>query len=66
MTELNSRYYGLSPQRTLTQGPYSVRYKWSWLYSGLKIVTDIVVDATKNSGLVAMLVTRFLYDLDLN
>ena len=29
-------------------------------------MTDTVVDATKNSGLVAMLVTRFLYDLDLN
>ena len=33
-------------------------------YSGLKIVTDTVVNATKNSGLVATLVTRFLYDLD--
>ena len=29
-------------------------------------MTDTVVDATKNSGLVASLATRFLYDLDLN
>ena len=41
--------------------------------TGLKIVTDTVVNATnlfslttKNSGLVATLATRFLYDLDLN
>ena len=41
--------------------------------SGLKITTDMVAKATnffslatKNSGLVATLVTRFLYDLDLN
>ena len=47
LTELNSRYYGLSLQRTLTQGPYSVRYKWSWLYSGLKIVTDTVINWLK-------------------
>ena len=66
LTELNSRNYRLSPQRTLTQGPYSVCYKWSWLYSGLKIVTDTVINATKSSGLVATLATRFLYDLDLN
>ena len=41
--------------------------------SGLKIVTDTVTSATnifslvtKNSWLVAILVTRFLYDWDLN
>ena len=41
--------------------------------AGLEIVTDMVTNATnifslvtKNSGLVATLVTRFLYDLDLN
>ena len=40
--------------------------------AGLEIVTDMVTNATnifslvtKNSGLVATLVTRFLYDLDL-
>ena len=40
---------------------------------GLKIVTATVANAinifslvTKTSGLVAILVTRFLYDLDLN
>ena len=40
---------------------------------GLEIVTDTVASvtnivslATKNSGSVAPLVTRFLYDLDLN
>ena len=40
--------------------------------AGLQIVTDMVTNATnifslvtKNSGLVATLVTRFLYDLDL-
>ena len=32
LTEINSRYYGLSLMRTLTWGPYSVRYKGSWLY----------------------------------
>ena len=39
----------------------------------LKIATDMVANATnsfslatKNSGLVTMLATRFLYDLDLN
>ena len=42
-------------------------------YTGLKIATDMVADATnifslatKNSGLVAKVVTRFLCDLDLN
>ena len=30
LTEINSRYYGLSLMRTLTWGPYSVRYKGSW------------------------------------
>ena len=40
--------------------------------TGLEIVTDAVDAtnifslATKNSGLVATLATRFLYDLDLN
>ena len=41
--------------------------------TGLKIVTDVVANATnsfslaaKNSGLVAMLATKFRYDLDLN
>ena len=41
--------------------------------TGLKIATDMVANvtnsfslATKNSGLVAMLATRFRYDLDLN
>ena len=41
--------------------------------SGLEIVTDTVANATnifslatKNSSLVAKVVTRFLYDLDLN
>ena len=29
VTEINSRYYGLSLKRALTQGPYSVRYKGS-------------------------------------
>ena len=28
-TEINSRYYGLLLMRTLTRGPYSVRYKGS-------------------------------------
>ena len=31
VTEINSSYYGLSVKRTLTQGPYSVRYRGSWL-----------------------------------
>ena len=31
LTEINSRYYGLSLMRTLTWGPNSVRYKGSWL-----------------------------------
>ena len=41
--------------------------------TGLEIATDTVVNVTticslmtKNSGLVATLATRFLYDLDLN
>ena len=41
--------------------------------AGLEIATDIVTNwinifslATKHSGLVATLATRFLYDLDLN
>ena len=33
LTEINSRYYGLSLQRTLTSGPHSVHYKGSWLYN---------------------------------
>ena len=43
------------------------------LMTGLEIATDMVANATnffslamKNSGLVATLVTRFFYDLDLN
>ena len=43
------------------------------VYPGLKIATDVVANvtnifslATKNSGLVATLVTRLLYNLDLN
>ena len=42
-------------------------------YSGLEIATGMVANATnilslatKNSGLVATLDTRFLYELDLN
>jgi len=42
------------------------------VYSGLKIATDMVANATnifslatKNAGLVATLVTRILYDSDL-
>ena len=31
LTEINSRYYGLSLMRTLTRGPNSVRNKVSWL-----------------------------------
>ena len=31
LTETNSRYYGPLVMRTLTRGPYSVRYKGSWL-----------------------------------
>ena len=41
--------------------------------TGLEIVTDTVINvtnifslATKNSGIVATLATRFLFDLDLN
>ena len=34
--------------------------------TGLEITTDTVTNATKNSGLVATLATRFLYELDLN
>ena len=33
LTEINSRYYGLSLMRTLTRGPHSVRNKGSWLYN---------------------------------
>ena len=32
LTEIISRCYRLSLMRTLTWGPYSVRYKGSWLY----------------------------------
>ena len=39
VTEINSRYYGLSLKRTLTQGPYSVRYKGSnWLKHKIWVV----------------------------
>ena len=31
LTDINSRYYGLSLKRTLTQGPYSVCHEGSWL-----------------------------------
>ena len=34
LTEINSRYYGLSLMRTRIRGPYSVRYKGSWMYFG--------------------------------
>ena len=47
-----------------------VNAKWQ---SGLEIATDTVANATnifslatKNSGLVAKVATRFLYSLDLN
>ena len=33
LTEINSRYYGLSLMRTLLRRPYNVCYKRSWLYS---------------------------------
>ena len=48
---------------------------WSDAFTGLEIVTDTVANATnnnifslltKNSGLVATLATRVLYDLDPN
>ena len=46
---------------------------WKKETQGLEIVTDMVANAanifslaTKNSGLVATLASRFLYDLDLN
>ena len=46
---------------------------WSLYITGLEIATDKVASATnvislatKKSGLVATLATRFLYDLDLN
>ena len=32
LIEINSRYHGLSLMRTLTRGPYGVRYKESGLY----------------------------------
>ena len=32
LTEINSRYYGLSLVKTLTRGPYTVRFKGSWLF----------------------------------
>ena len=34
LIEINHRYYGLSLMRTLTRGPYSVRFKGSWLFFG--------------------------------
>ena len=33
-TEINSRFYGLSLIRIRMRGPYSVRYKGSWMYFG--------------------------------
>ena len=46
---------------------------FTYTVSGLKIATDMVANATnifslaiKNSGLVATLATRFLYDFELN
>ena len=46
---------------------------WCFQPTGLQIATDTVGNATnifflatKNSSLVAKVVTRFLYDLDLN
>ena len=32
LTEIISRYYGLSLMRTLTSGPYGVCFKGSWLH----------------------------------
>ena len=32
LIEINLCYYGLSLMRTLTRGPYSVRFKGSWLF----------------------------------
>ena len=31
LTEINSPYYGLPLKRTVTRGPYRVRYKGTWL-----------------------------------
>ena len=46
---------------------------FTYTVSGLKIATDTIANATnifslatKNSGLVATLATRFLYDFELN
>ena len=43
LTEVNSRYFGVSLMRTLTQGPYSVHCKWSWLdIETLNVFTHLV------------------------
>ena len=42
LAEINSRYNGLLIMRTLTRGPYSVRYNKSWLYLLLKFFIIIV------------------------
>ena len=48
-------------------------YIYNYAYTGLEIATHMVAKmtnifslATKNSGLVAKVATRFFYDLDLN
>ena len=39
LTEIISRYYGLSLMRTLTQSPYHVCYKGSWLQIQTKFLS---------------------------
>ena len=41
LTEINSRYYGLSLMRTLPRGPYSVRYKGSLLYKAVHFAVRV-------------------------
>ena len=46
----NSRYYGLLLLRTLTKGPYSVRYKESWR-NEVSVKRGLTVPGIRNPGI---------------
>ena len=49
LTAINSRYHGLPLMRTLTQGPYGVRYKESGLYMTRRVSS---LDTTRRLGYI--------------
>ena len=62
LTEINSRYYGLSLMRTLTRGPHSVRNKGSWLYTEELFVSALkAIQYSMNIALLFVFVVVCLF-----